>query len=62
MSSNEKKKEKIFNPSSIINFSFSNKISFEFFLKETFKDLQFRSNEIENSSNKITKITFQEFF
>jgi hypothetical protein len=60
MSSNEKKK--IFNPSSIINFSFSNKISFEFFLKEIFKDLQFRSNEIENSSNKITKITFQEFF
>ena len=69
MSSNEKSEkkkensiEKIFNPSSIINFSFSNKISFEFFLKEIFKDLQFRSNEIENSSNKITKITFQEFF
>ena len=59
-----KKKEKnlIFNPKSIINFSFSNKNSFEFFLKEQFKDLQFRSNEIENSQNKITKITFQELF
>ena len=55
-------KTNIFNPFSIINFSFSNKASFEYFLKETYKDLQHRSNDSDHPSNKISKIVFQELF